>query len=135
MRLRNILFATFATVSGATSALAANYEFEGTLRDGRTVAYSTEAPSTVVAFHRAKDGSIENYVTYDNEECDVTDSMLKCSASGKSPLAGTTYRFQSLVGKTNDCGRNPVYAIYRCIKGCSKSGLAPSILKEDSFCG
>ena len=123
------------TVFAAPRAMAANYEFEGTLLDGRAVWYSTETPSTVYVYQRAKDGSIENYETYDNEKCEVTDTMLKCSLSGASPLAGSKYRFQRLVGKPNDCGSKPAYAIYKCIKGCGKSRLAPSIMKENSYCG
>jgi hypothetical protein len=135
MYLRSLFLTILTTVFSVPSAMAANYEFEGTLLDGRTVWYSTETPSTVYVYQKAKDGSIKNYDTYDNEKCEVTDAMLKCSLSGKSPLAGSTYKFQHLVGKPNDCGSRPIYAVYQCIKGCSKSRLAPSIMKEDSYCG
>lgn len=135
MRLRSICATTLAALSVTPCVLAANFEFEGVLRDGRTVSFSTEAPSRVVVFQRAKDGSIKNYGTYENEHCEVTDSVLSCSSSGKSPLAGTTYRFHRLVGKQTDCASKSVYAIYQRTKGCSKSGLAPSTLNEGSFCG
>lgn len=135
MRTKRPLAVALVGMCAATSVLSGNYEFEGNLRDGRTVSFSTEPPSRVAVFQKQKDGSIENYIAYENEGCEVIGAKLKCSASGKSPLAGTTYEFKRLVGgERKDCMRKPVYSLYECTSGCSKSRPAPSVLMESSVC-
>jgi hypothetical protein len=135
MRTKRALAVVLVGMCAAPNVLAGNYEFEGNLRDGRTVSFSTEPPSRVAVFQRQKDGSIEDYIAYENEGCEVISTKLRCSVTGKSPLAGTTYEFKRLVGgERKDCVRKPVYALYECISGCGNLRPAPSSLMEISVC-
>ena len=55
---------------------------------------------------------------------------FSCSANGKSPLAGATYRVTESKTRQNVCGS--AYTIYLCIAGCTKKSI-PAVFYEQPY--
>lgn len=135
-KLTVILFSLHVSV-----ALADNYQLEHVSSDGWVVAFDTEPPATVAVYRRLKDGSLANYVAYESEGCvlslatgkeTMTKSTFSCPATGKSPLAGTTYVYDRHVGL--NCFREPFYDMFICTKGCKLHKKTPKTLRGSGYC-
>lgn len=110
-------------------SLAANYILEGSSFDGWTVEYSSDPPATVTQYRRKTDGSFSEYIQFENENCSLDGKKFACDGNGKSPLSGTEYQFDKIVG--TGCLQT---VIYRCMKNCKINIQTPELLLEKTTC-
>src|SRR6266566_4702771 len=82
--------------------------------------FSVDPPSSILIAHKNK------FYKF-SEECEYSgDRFLVCKASGKSPLAGTTYEITSDYCKS---GYN-----YVCKKGCERPEVPPNMFESFYEC-
>jgi hypothetical protein len=143
----------FALTLVSFVAQAGNHILSGTRQDGAEVTYESDPPGYVVVKTKGNSASrAKNIVVFEGEECSLIypfeertldfdseeslanyafGSSFSCSASGKSPLAGTRYIFERHVG--DGCKEMDDYDIYICVSGCNEHALKR--LEKGGYCG
>ncbi len=140
MRQILVLLSPALLAPAVTTSWADGYtSISGKLGKGWEVHVDTEPPITVWVWQRQKDGGIVNSHEYKTEACTLAYEyskqerevrVLKCSANGNTPLAGTKYVGHPFDG---DCENGDPEFLFKCVSGCGSKSRAPKTMRQEHW--